>query len=155
MTRPVGERIEELLAGLRSGPARDQAEEIVRLLMGLYGDGLRRFLSILREHDPSLIGVAAEDKLLEDLLLLHDLHPLDADSRVRRVVERVGGFGYDGIDPDGVVRLRIDLDGCPATTVPVQKQLEAAILEAAPEVTAVEFTGRPAALLQIGMGPPS
>ncbi|SDW48233.1 hypothetical protein SAMN05421504_101709 [Amycolatopsis xylanica] len=155
MTRPVGERIEELLSGLRSGPAREQAEEIVRLLMGLYGDGLTRLLAILRERDPTLIDALVRDELLEDLLLLHDLHPLDADARIRALVERVAGVGYDGIGPDGVVRLRVDLDGCPATTVPVRKRLEAAIRDAAPEVTAVEFTGRPSGLLHIGMGPPS
>ena len=38
----AGERIEELLASLRSqsGAAADTAEELVRLLVGLYGDGL-------------------------------------------------------------------------------------------------------------------
>ena len=38
----VGARVEELLAALRSGPAENAApaaEELVGLLVGLYGDG--------------------------------------------------------------------------------------------------------------------
>ena len=38
--RAAGDRIEELLGTLRSGTAKDTAEELVRLLMALYGEGL-------------------------------------------------------------------------------------------------------------------
>jgi hypothetical protein len=49
--RDVGERVEELLAGLRSagGSAGLAAEELVSLLVGLYGDGLGRIVATLAE----------------------------------------------------------------------------------------------------------
>ena len=45
----AGERIEELLASLRSqsGAAADAAEELVRLLVGLYGDGLGHIVAAM------------------------------------------------------------------------------------------------------------
>ena len=47
--RQAGERIEELLATLRSasGSAAAAAEELVRLLLGLYGDGLSHIMDAL------------------------------------------------------------------------------------------------------------
>ena len=47
--RQAGERIEELLSRLRSadGDAAAAAEELVRLLLGLYGDGLSHVMDAL------------------------------------------------------------------------------------------------------------
>ena len=47
--RQAGERIEELLAtmGSTSGSAAAAAEELVRLLLGLYGDGLSHIMDAL------------------------------------------------------------------------------------------------------------
>ena len=154
----AGDRIEELLGTLRSGPARDTAEELVRLLMALYGEGLGRVVALLRERDPELVTRIAEDDLLEDLLLLHDLHPLDAGTRIRRALDRlrgsVGAVEFLGIDADGVVRLRVEA-GCRSTAVALAHTIERAVLDAAPEATRVEVvTAAPAPLLQIGVGPP-
>ncbi|HTU06049.1 MAG TPA: hypothetical protein VMG13_10910, partial [Trebonia sp.] len=74
--RDVGGRIEELLAALRSdGPAGAglAAEELVRLLVGLYGDGLAQIVTLLREQgEPgdAMLRRLAEDPLVEGLLLL-------------------------------------------------------------------------------------
>lgn len=153
--RAAGDRIEELLGTLRSGTTRDAAEELVRLLMALYGEGLARVLSILRDHDPALIARIAEDDLLEDLLLLHDLHPRDTSARIRRALDGLGSLGpleYQGIDAGGVVRVRLTAGGCRSAAV---STIERAVLDAAPEATRVEVTtAAPAALLQIGVGPP-
>ena len=167
MTRNVGtagERIEELLGGMPSGASRQAAEDLVRLLMELYGEGLARVVAILREHDPTLVDRLAQDDLMEGLLLLHDLHPLDVDARIRRALNRVrpqlgahaGGVEYLGIDAKGVVRLRLDGNraGCPSTALTVTKTIERAVLDAAPETTGVEVTAVTTTLLQIGMGPP-
>ncbi|HXZ70788.1 MAG TPA: hypothetical protein VEH31_07960, partial [Streptosporangiaceae bacterium] len=92
--RQAGERIEELLATLRSasGSAAAAAEELVRLLLGLYGDGLGHIMDALAAEGAA--GDAVRDRLLADplvesLLLLHDLHPLDTDTRVQRALDRV------------------------------------------------------------------
>jgi Fe-S cluster biogenesis protein NfuA len=51
-----------------------------------------------------------------------------------------GGVELVGIDPDGVVQLRLEgsCDGCPSSTQTVKLAIERAIEEAAPEVTRVE-----------------
>ena len=76
----AGARIEELLASLRSrgGAAADTAEELVRLLVGMYGDGLAAIMTALAgEGEPgrAIIDRLTADPLVEGLLLLHGLHP--------------------------------------------------------------------------------
>jgi Fe-S cluster biogenesis protein NfuA/nitrite reductase/ring-hydroxylating ferredoxin subunit len=171
--RDVGARVEELLATLQAGAAQGAApaaEELVRLLVGLYGDGLSHIVAALR--DEGAAGVAmldrlTEDPLVESLLLLHDLHPLDVDARIQRALDRVrpylgshaGGVQYLGVQ-DGVARLRLEgsCHGCPSSTVTVQLAIEGAVQDAAPEVTEVVVEGMTAPpappLLQIGTRPP-
>jgi Fe-S cluster biogenesis protein NfuA/nitrite reductase/ring-hydroxylating ferredoxin subunit len=168
----VGARVEELLATLRSGHVRDPApvaEELVRLLVGLYGDGLSHIVATLRDGGAAgaaMLDRLTEDPLVESLLLLHDLHPLDLDSRVQRALDRVrpylgshaGGVEYLGVS-DGVARLRLEgsCHGCPSSTVTVQLAITGAVQAAAPEVTDVVVEGMTAPpapqLLQIGRRP--
>jgi Fe-S cluster biogenesis protein NfuA/nitrite reductase/ring-hydroxylating ferredoxin subunit len=168
----VGARVEELLAALRTGGAQGAApaaEELVRLLVGLYGDGLSHIVEMLRDEGAPgamMLDRLTEDPLVESLLLLHDLHPLDVDTRVQRALDRVrpylgshaGGVEYLGVQ-DGVARLRLEgsCHGCPSSTVTVQLAIEGAVQDAAPEVTEVVVEGMTAPpapkLLQIGRRP--
>ena len=173
----AGERIEELIAQLRPGPdgtvaAGDPAataEELVRLLIGLYGDGLAAILRVLSARGPEgeqMIAELAADPLVEGLLLLHDLHPLGVDARIQRALDEVrpylgshaGGVQYLGV-ADGVARLRLEgsCHGCPSSTVTVRLAIEGAVLDAAPEVSEVVVEGMTTvpepALLQIGPRP--
>lgn len=145
----TGERVEELLATLRSGDDREVAEDLVRELMSLYGDGLARVVAMLREHDAALLATIAADDLVAGLLVLHDLHPDDTDARIRRALFPFDTVEYLGIDDSGVVRLRLH-GGCRSSA---QALAERAVLDAAPEVASVEITTA-APLLQIGMEPP-
>ncbi|MEU4520386.1 NifU family protein [Amycolatopsis sp. NPDC024027] len=154
-----GERLETLLGVLLAGPGRQPAEEIVRQLTDLYGEGLTRIVGTLREHAPALVGALAADDVVANLLVLHDLHPLDAQARVRRALDRirpqVGAVGYLDTD-DGVVRLSLAASrGCSSAARTARATVEAAVRAAAPEITGVEFVVEAApALYQIGMGPP-
>jgi Fe-S cluster biogenesis protein NfuA/nitrite reductase/ring-hydroxylating ferredoxin subunit len=167
----AGERIEELLASLRSqgGTAADLAEELVGALVGLYGDGLSHIVAALAaggEGGRAMLDGLAADPVVEGLLLLHGLHPLDVDARIQRALDRVrpylgshaGGVQYLGVR-DGVARLRLEgtCHGCPSSTVTVRLAIEGAVQDAAPEVTEVAVEGMTAppepALLQIGPRP--
>lgn len=166
--RTVGDRIEELLASFRPGHDQQTAEELVRLLVEMYGDALGRVVAVLTERDPALVERLTGDDLVNSLLVLHDLHPLDVDTRIQRALDGVrpylgshaGGVEYLGVDDQGVARLRLEgnCHGCPSSTVTVRTAIEGAILGAAPEVIAVDVAGvtepEPAPLLQVGMGPP-
>jgi Fe-S cluster biogenesis protein NfuA len=146
--RVVGTRIEELLGQIRSagdpGTAAT-AEEVVRLVVELYGAGLERTVELA---GPEVLERLAEDELVASLLVLHGLHPKDTHTRVVEALDQVrpylgshaGGVELLGVDPEGVVRLRLEgsCDGCPSSTQTVKLAIERAIEEAAPEVTAVE-----------------
>ena len=164
--RTVGERIEELLTGLQAGRDKDTAEELVHLLVEMYGEGLDRIVSAL---DPAVVTKLADDDLVESLFLLHDLHPLDVEARIQRALDRVrpylgshaGGVTYLGVDEEGVAQLRLEgsCEGCASSTLTVKMAIEGAIQDAAPELTGIEVAGvaepEPATpLLQVGMGPP-
>jgi Fe-S cluster biogenesis protein NfuA/nitrite reductase/ring-hydroxylating ferredoxin subunit len=168
----TGARVEELLDSLKSGgfgPAASAAEELVSLLVGLYGDGLAQIMTVLAENGPAgaaMIDALADDPVVESLLLLHGLHPLDVDARIQRALDRVrpylgshaGGVEYLGVR-DGVARLRLEgsCHGCPSSTVTVQLAITGAVREAAPEVSDVVVEGMTAppepGLLQIGRRP--
>ncbi len=168
----VGARVEELLDALKSGgfgPAADAAEELVGLLVGMYGDGLGQIMNLLADQPggAAMIDALAEDPLVESLLLLHGLHPLDVDARIQRALDRVrpylgshaGGVEYLGVDDAGVARLKLEgsCHGCPSSTVTVELAITGAVQEAAPEVTEVKVEGMTVTpepgLLQIGKRP--
>jgi len=164
----VGERVEALLSELRSqaGPqVAATAEELVGCLVELYGAGLARITEIVGEDEsgPKLMDKLVADPLVESLLLVHDLHPLDTSARVRRAVEEVlpqlgshaGNVEYLGLDEAGVLRLRLEQSGCSADTV--RDLIERAVAGAAPEAAgiAIEMAQPPAepTLLQITRRP--
>jgi Fe-S cluster biogenesis protein NfuA/nitrite reductase/ring-hydroxylating ferredoxin subunit len=167
----AGEQIEELLARLGSAgdDAGATAEELVRLLVGLYGDGLAHIAETLSgggEAGAALLAKLTEDPLVESLLLLHGLHPVSVDNRIQQALDQVrpylgshaGGVMYLGVS-DGVARLRLEgsCHGCPSSTVTVKLAIEGAVKEAAPELTDVVVEGmtttQEPTLLQIGPRP--
>src|SRR5439155_23113289 len=144
----TGGRVEALLAELRSqaGPqVAAAAEELVSCLVELYGAGLARITEIVGgdESGPKLMDKLVADPLVESLLLVHDLHPLDTSTRVRRAVEEVlpqlgshaGDVEYLGLDEAGVLRLRLEQSGCSADTV--RDLISKAVAAAAPEAAGV------------------
>ena len=169
----VGERVEALLAELRAraGPeAGDVAEELVGCLIELYGAGLSAIVAVLGadpEAGPRLLAALAGDPLVESLLLVHDLHPLDADARINRALDQVrprlgphaGAIEYLGLDDQGVAGLRLTAGGhgCGASPSTIRQAVEEAVAEAAPEVTGVRVEEVAAAaevpLLQITRRP--
>jgi Fe-S cluster biogenesis protein NfuA len=165
----AGERVEALLAelGSQAGPqVAATAEELVSCLVELYGAGLAEIVRVLGEDaqaGPRLLDALVADPLVESLLLVHDLHPLDTSARVRRAVEEVlpqlgshaGNVEYLGLDEAGVLRLRLEQSGCSADTV--RDLIEKAVAGAAPEAAgvAIEMAQPPAepTLLQITRRP--
>ena len=147
-------RIEELLAGFppagEPGGARERAEELVRTVASLYGEGLERLLTILHERlgDASgeLFAGLCEDSLVEQLLCLHGLHPLSLEDRIAQALESVrpyveshrGRIELSRVE-EGVAYLRLEgsCDGCPGSAATLKLAVETAILERAPEIREV------------------
>ena len=153
--RVAGDRIESLLQelGTVADPRiRAKAEELVRLLMELYGSGLARILEIVDDTGSTneIFDRLAADDLVASLLVLHGLHPLNVETRIARALDRVrpylGSHGGDvkllGVN-EGIVRLRLEgsCHGCPSSTITMKLAIEKAIEEAAPEVVRIEVEG--------------
>jgi hypothetical protein len=137
--RAAGERVEALLAELRTraGPqAGAAAEELVSCLVELYGTGLATIVGILHQ-EPRLLDQAAADPLVESLLLVHDLHPLDTDARIQRALDLMDAQAeYQGVDEQGVAHLSLVRKDC--SSAAVRQSIEEAVTNAAPEIAGVE-----------------
>jgi len=172
----AGERVEALLAERRShaGPqVAATAEELVSCLVELYGAGLAEIVRIIGEDPegngsgPRLMAALVADPLVESLLLLHDLHPLDVGTRVRQAIEEVrpklgphaGRVEFAGVDDRGVILLRLERSGhgCQSSSATVQAAIEQSVAAAAPEAAGVQIDVIAVAaelpLLQITRGP--
>ncbi|HKH16433.1 MAG TPA: NifU family protein [Solirubrobacteraceae bacterium] len=143
-------RVEALLDELDAvadGPARETATALVQALLDLYGEGLARLVGHVAERDDGTLAEAlARDELVAHLLLLHGLHPVPLETRVRAGLDDIRPYlethGGDvellGIE-DGVVRLQLQgsCSGCPSSAVTLKHAVEEAIHRSAPDVTAI------------------
>lgn len=147
-------RVEALLAGFDAaqtpGRNRERAEELVRTVVALYGEGLERVLSIVHEASgelsQTLFARLCEDQLVEGLLCLHGLHPIALEDRVEAALKSVlpyiksheGNMEVARIEDDVVyLRLEGSCDGCPASATTLKLAVERAILERVPEIREV------------------
>jgi len=154
--RAKGDQLERLvdeLWAMEATPARDLAEELLGLLSELYGAGLARVVELAGATAPALVDAFMADSLVAGLLLAYGLGPRDLADRVEAALERARpllsshGGDVELVEVDeqaGAVRLRLlgSCDGCPASAVTLRSAVEAAILEAAPEVVCIDV-GQP------------
>jgi hypothetical protein len=131
------------------GPeAADVAEELVTCLVGLYGAGLAAIVRIVGDEG-RLQALFIGDPLVESLLLVHDLHPMDTEARIRRALGRLGpGTELLGVDEHGVAHVKL-ASGCGSTAAVVEQ----AVADAAPETTGVQMAPRDPPLIQISRRP--
>ncbi|WP_328350611.1 hypothetical protein OG800_05660 [Streptomyces sp. NBC_00445] len=159
----TGRRVEEVLERLTASgdpAAAAAAEELVRSLMDFYGAGLARILHLLSSAPGELPAGLLGDGLVASLLVLHDLHPEDRDTRIARALDGVREHtlevvGFD--DESGTLTLRArEAGGCGCGSgTGAREAAEAALACFAPEVRAVDVQTAPAGptLLQIGTSP--
>jgi Fe-S cluster biogenesis protein NfuA/nitrite reductase/ring-hydroxylating ferredoxin subunit len=144
-------------------PGREHATAIVRALLELYGAGLDRIVEEVaaRDEGGAIASALSDDELVSHLLLLHGLHPVPLDQRVRGALSEVRPYlESHGGDVEllaveaGAVRLRLagSCHGCPSSTMTLKLAIENAIRKAAPEIEEVIAEGQPepsSPLLQI------
>jgi hypothetical protein len=136
------ERVEDLIRQSETLPdpaARACVREVVQTLLDFHGAGLARILDHLASDGGTgraAVEALSRDELVGSLLLLHGLHPLDVETRVRAALEKMrprlrthgGDVELLGVQ-EGVVRIRTDTD---------VRTIEAAVYEAAPDAVSVE-----------------
>ncbi len=132
----------EEVEGFADPAARDTATELVAALLDLYGEGIERL--VRRVPDQSALG---EDELVSHLLILHGIHPVPVEERVREALAEVRPYlDSHGGDVEllavegGVVRLRMQgsCSGCPSSAMTLKLAIEDAVRKHAPEVARIE-----------------
>lgn len=168
------QKIEELVRAIESAAdpnVRASAVELMQSLMDLHGAGIERMMEIVFESGANggeIIDRFADDDLAASLLLLHDLHPQDIETRVMQALDKVrpylrshgGNVELIGFH-DGIVRLRLEgsCHGCASSAMTLKLAIEEAVYEAAPDLIAMEVEGvveqppPPAGLVQLGKLP--
>jgi Fe-S cluster biogenesis protein NfuA len=152
------QRVDDLLhrAEQHADPATQSLlQELASALLDVHGVALRHILDHVTAaadgHADAILHACATDDVVSPLLVLHGLHPLDAEARVRAALEKVkpylashgGHVQLLSVAPDGVVRLRLEgsCHGCPSSRVTLQSTIEQEICAAAPEVTSIVVEG--------------
>jgi Fe-S cluster biogenesis protein NfuA len=150
-------RVEELIAALENQPnpaVREQTRELIQTLLDLHAQGLERILGTV--HDAGAPGAEVidqlgRDQLVSGVLLLHGLHPLDLETRVRNALETVrprlglhgGSVEFVEARDDGTVRIRLEgnCNGCPSSRVTLHSTIEEELYSAAPDITSLVVDG--------------
>jgi len=138
------------MEALEDPVARAGAVELVQAVLELHGAGLARLLETIRQAGAPGVAITeqlTQDELVGSLLLLHDLHPLGLETRVRQAIEGlrphlgVQGARVELIDltDGGLARLRVEVSGPATSLAAVQQLAEDTVKAAAPEVVEVVF----------------
>jgi len=150
------QKIDGLIAQIRSGAdprLRDAALDLMQTVMEFHSAGIDRMMEIASESGETgwrIIDDFGRDELVANMLLLHGLHPVDLESRVKEALQKVlpylhsHGGNVDLLEvAGGVVRLKLigTCNGCPSSSLTLKNAIEKAISEAAPDVTSVECEG--------------
>ena len=163
MDRAVATSPEELVQSIQdlqerlhqSGdPAtRDVADRLVSAIVQMYGAGLERIVDLLADagQEGRRIATAlAEDDVVATLLLIHDLHPVPLEDRVKAALDSVRPYMeshggnvellslHDGV---ATIHLRGSCSDCAASAVTLELAIKQALEEAAPDLEALEVLG--------------
>ncbi|GAC1521134.1 MAG: hypothetical protein NVS2B3_17430 [Vulcanimicrobiaceae bacterium] len=150
----TSDRIATLMREVAIAPtverARERSEELIRALVDFYGEGLERTLDIVHEaagdRSKTIFAALCEDRLVESLLALHDLHPLSLEDRVRHALASIRPYleSHEGDVEvvrveDGIayVRLSGSCDGCQSSAATLKLAVERAIVERVSEIAEV------------------
>jgi Fe-S cluster biogenesis protein NfuA/nitrite reductase/ring-hydroxylating ferredoxin subunit len=143
-------RVQELtgrLEDLDDPACRGLAEELTTAVVQMYGAGLERIVELA---GPQTRDALADDDLVAGLLLIHDLHPVPIEERVRQALDTVRPYmeshGGDvellGIE-DGVARLRLEgsCKSCRASSSTLELAVKQALEAAAPDLLGMDVEG--------------
>jgi hypothetical protein len=123
-------RLESLLQQLESFEderARETAVTAIQTLLELYGEGLSR---VMQRVPVEMAQALAADELIGHLLLVHGLHPVDLETRVRKALPR----GVELVRvADGTAHVQV-VGACLS-----EEFIQRAMLDAVPDLEAVQF----------------
>ena len=141
-------RIESLIQGLDSLPdpaGRQLARGLLEVVLDLHGLALARIASELAAA-PGLFANLSQDPHVRAVLLLHGLHPQELTDRVKQAVAGLNReLAGDGVRLGGVaingMTARVIVHHGGGTRPGLREQIEAAVIEAAPELEDLVIDG--------------
>jgi Fe-S cluster biogenesis protein NfuA/nitrite reductase/ring-hydroxylating ferredoxin subunit len=151
-----GTRIQQLLEKIEALPAastRELIHEFMESTLAFYGQGLTRILQLVSESGPEgqkMYLKLAHDKIVSGLLLIHDLHPADLETRLRDALDEVrpylqshgGNVELIGLTGQSArLRLQGTCKTCASSAVTLELAIRHAIEEACPDLSSFEVEG--------------
>ena len=148
-----GQRLEELIERVEALPdpeARELAQDCLHSVLQLHGEGLGRILQLVKNAgvDGEKVREALlRDKLVRGLLLIHGLHPLSLEERLKGALDKIrpylkshGGDVELVALQDDVARLRLrgTCKSCPSSSVTLELAVRQVIEEACPDLAGFE-----------------
>ena len=151
-----GKHIQDLIErieGLPDTGARELFQECLHSLLQLYGDGLARILQLVNNagaDGEKVRDALIHDKLVSGLLLIHGLHPIGMEARLRGALDKIrpylqshnGNVELLGVEGN-VARLRLQgtCKTCPSSSVTLELAVRQVIEEACPDLAGFEVEG--------------
>jgi Fe-S cluster biogenesis protein NfuA/nitrite reductase/ring-hydroxylating ferredoxin subunit len=153
-----GARIQQLLEQIEALPTpstRELIHEFMEATLAFYGQGLARILQVASESGPGGQNVYQQminDKVVRGLLLIHDLHPADLETRLREALDHVRPYlqSHGGnvelislTSQRASLRLQGTCKSCASSAVTLELAIRHAIEEACPDLAGFEVDGVP------------
>jgi Fe-S cluster biogenesis protein NfuA/nitrite reductase/ring-hydroxylating ferredoxin subunit len=151
-----GERIQKLLERIEALPypgAKELIQECMEAVLAFYGHGLSRVLQVVNRAGPDGRKVYQDlihDEVVKGLLLIHDLHPLDLEARLREALDKVrpylrshgGNVELISLE-NGIAKLRLQgtCKSCASSSVTLELAIRHAIEQACPDLVHFEVEG--------------
>jgi hypothetical protein len=133
----------ESLDKATAGGAKEVARELLELVLDLHGLALARMISAVAkaENGSELTEQLIADPYIRAALLLHGLHPHDAELRLRQTIERLRpqwdarGFRVDLLGTSsGSARIRLYKNGSGEPADELRREVEEILVDAAPDL---------------------
>ena len=152
----LGERIQKLLERIEALPypgAKELMQECMEALLVFYGQGLSRILQIVDGAGPGGHRVYQDlihDDVIKGLLLIHDLHPLDLETRLRGALDKVrpylrshgGNVELISLENDvASLRLQGTCQSCASSSVTLELAIRHAIEQDCPDLVHFDVEG--------------
>ena len=150
--RRIGALVEEIET-IADPAARSATRQLMQIGMEFHGAALDRALEILAgggEPGMAFLEQLGRDPMVSSLLALYGLHPENAETRVRKAVDRLAPqLRRDGATiellalDESEVRIKVTpgAHACGSTTNSLRTLVEDAVYEAAPDIASLTVEG--------------
>ena len=155
-SRDMAKRLQELIEQIQNQPnpaARALLQECLQSLLAFYGEGLSRILAHVQDsgaEGQSTLQQLLHDRAVSSLLLIHGLHPIALEARLREALEKVrpymqshgGNIELLSLEDD-VARVRLEgtCRSCPSSAITLELAVRRAVEEACPDLLGFEVIG--------------